>query len=115
MKQKKVLKGMTLIEVLIAMVVMVVSASMLVLCAVSIFNSVRTSKSVVNKVNEQASVAENKAVIVPYETGQDIELQIVGDANSYTMKVDKFEVPTTQAPNDQHSGNFRYFVPVSGT
>lgn len=115
MKKKKTFKGMTLIEVIIAMVVMVVASALLVLGAVSIINNTRTARRVVNKVNEQAPVVENEAVVSAYVTGENLELQIVGAAEEYTLQVDKFEAPTTQAPEDERSGNLRYFRPVSGT
>ena len=106
---------MTLMEVIIAMVVMVIASSLLVVSAVSIINNTRTARRVVNKVNEQAPVVENEAVVSAYVTEEELKLQIVGAAAEYTLKVDKFEAPTTQAPEDERSGNLRYFKPVSGT
>ena len=105
MKKKKTFKGMTLMEVIIAMVVMVIASSLLVVSAVSIINNTRTARRVV----------KNEAVVSAYVTEEELKLQIVGAAAEYTLKVDKFEAPTTQAPEDERSGNLRYFKPVSGT
>ncbi|MDO5148948.1 MAG: prepilin-type N-terminal cleavage/methylation domain-containing protein [Oscillospiraceae bacterium] len=110
MKKKKKLKGMTLMEVIIAMVVMVICASMLVEAAICVVNNTRTARTVIVKVDEQAPGVENRTVGTPYETGAVLQLQYNG---VHTIPVDKYEAPTTQVSDIQKSGNMKYFMPVT--
>lgn len=111
MKKKK-LKGMTLLEVIIAMVVMVICATLLVQSAVSVVYNTRTARNVISKVDEQASPVENRTVPTAYVTGDKIKLTYNG---TYYVAVDKYEAPTTQAPDHERSGNMKYFEPAVTT
>lgn len=59
--KKSTLKGMTLIEVLIAMVVLAVVAAMVATAGMSIVANLRTSKSVIEKVNYQSDYVSKHA------------------------------------------------------
>lgn len=107
MKKKK-LKGMTLMEIIIAMVVLVICATMIVQAAVIVVNNTRTARTVIVKVDEQSPVIENRNVPVPYETNAVLELE-----GGFTVPIDKYEAPTTQASESQRAGNMKYFRPVT--
>lgn len=53
-KNRKSLKGMTLLEIIIAMVVLVVMSTLIAEAGVGVVNNVRASKSVIEKVNYQS-------------------------------------------------------------
>lgn len=53
-KEKKSLKGMTLLEIIIAMVVLVIISTLIAEAGVGVVNNVRASKSVIEKVNYQS-------------------------------------------------------------
>ena len=52
--RKKTLKGMTLMEIIIAMVVLVIISSLIAEAGVGVVNNVRASKSVIENVNYQS-------------------------------------------------------------
>lgn len=109
------LKGMTLMEVIIAMVVMVICASILVIGATAVVNNTRTARHVITKVDEQAPDVENHpAAITAYETGAALNISFNGAAGN-AIPIDKFEAPTTQVSSDQACGNLKYFEPVPVT
>ncbi len=110
MKNKKKLKGMTLLEIIVAMVVMVICATMLVEAAICVINNTKTAKTVIVKVDEQAPAVENRAVVTAYETNAVLQLRF---NNVYTVPIDKYEAPTTQPSEEQRAGNMKYFVPVT--
>ena len=108
---KKKLKGMTLMEIIIAMAVLIIIAGILVESAVAVVNNVRVSKSVVRTVNIQAPEVENRDVLTPYVTGDVINL--TGDGLSpANISVDKYEATVTLPDGEQRSGNMKYFVPA---
>lgn len=110
MKKKK-LKGMTLMEVIIAMVIMAICGSLLVEACVCVVNNTRTARRVTSKVDEQATVIENRPdEVTAYQEKDTIELKM-GAQPAVTMVVDKFEAPTTQVSEEQRAGNLKYFVP----
>lgn len=115
MKIKK-LKGMTLMEIIIAMTVMVICGTILAMACVSVVNNTRTARHVTTKVNEQATVVENRdPSITAYQEADQLHFQIHGGSAAADIGIDKFEAPTTQAPEDQRSGNLRYFRPTPVT
>lgn len=59
--RKKNFKGMTLIEVIIAMVVLVLVSTMIAMAASGIVSNVRASKSVIEKVNYQSKYITGSA------------------------------------------------------
>ena len=111
MKRKK-FKGMTLMEIIIAMAVMVIVAGILVQAAVVVINNVRISKTVVTTVNVQSPEVENQTVITPYKEDDTINLTGAG-LSSASIKVDKYQATVTMSADDQRSGNLKYFVPAS--
>lgn len=110
MKKKK-LKGMTLMEIIVAMAVMIITAGILVECGIAVVNNVRVSKTVVRTVNQQAPEIENKAVPSPYIEGDAISLSGAG-LTPCTIPVDKYQATVTLSPDEQRSGNMKYFVPA---
>ena len=113
MKKKK-LKGMTLMEIIIAMVVMAICGSLLVEACVCVVNNTRTARRVTSKVDEQASDVVNRPpAITAYEEGANLHLSFGGSSGDIT--IDKFEAPTTQVSDEQKAGNLKYFkaVPVT--
>lgn len=107
MKKKK-LKGMTLMEVIVAMVVMAICGSLLVEACVCVVTNTRTARTVISKVDEQSTDVENRrSSITPYEEGATLHIEYNGhDGN---IAIDKFEAPTVQTPEEQKSGNLKYF------
>lgn len=110
MKKKK-LKGMTLMEIIIAMAVMIIIAGILVESAVAVVNNVRISKNVVSTVNVQAPEVENRDVATPYVTGDVINLTGAG-LRPANIAVDKYEATVTLPAGEQRSGNMKYFEPA---
>lgn len=107
MKKKK-LKGMTLMEVIVAMVVMAICGSLLVEACVCVVTNTRTARTVISKVDEQATDVENRqASITAYEEGATLNIEYNGHPGN--IVIDKFEAPTTQVAEDQKSGNLKYF------
>lgn len=66
--RKKTLKGMTLMEIIIAMVVLVIISSLIAEAGVGVVNNVRASKSVIEKVNYQSK----------YITGHSTKFDAIG-------------------------------------
>lgn len=60
-KHNNVLKGMTLIEVIIAMVILVIGSSMIAVAASGVVSNVRASKSVIEKINYQSKYITGSA------------------------------------------------------
>ncbi len=110
MKKKK-LKGMTLMEIIVAMAVMIITAGILVECGVAVINNMRVSRTVITTVNQQAPEVENRSVADPYVTGDTIRLSGAG-LRSCNVMIDKYEATVTMAPDEQRSGNMKYFVPA---
>lgn len=107
---RRKIKGMTLIEVILAMVILVIVASLVVQAAVGIISNVRTSKSVVQKVNYQQSfITSNNANL---NGGLSFKIQ-TGSKTSKDINVQVFEAPTDPAAlykNYDKAGNLKYFV-----
>lgn len=108
--KKRFFKGMTLMEIIIAMTVMVICGTILAMACVSVVNNTRTARHVTSKVNEQATVVENRdPAITAYRESDPLHLQIDGGGGSADINIDRYEAPTTQSPDDERSGNLRYF------
>lgn len=110
MKKKK-LKGMTLMEIIVAMAVLIITSGILVECGVAVVNNVRVSRTVVTTVNQQAPEIENRRVATPYAADNTIHLSGAG-LPGVDIHVDKYEATVTMAPDEQRSGNMKYFVPA---
>lgn len=106
-KKKKVFKGMSLIEVIVAMVVLVIVAALVAQVASGIVSNVRTSKSVVKKVNYQQSfVTSTNGALSGSVT---FKLEESG-CKDITAKL--YEAPTDPAAlykNYDKAGNLKYF------
>jgi prepilin-type N-terminal cleavage/methylation domain-containing protein len=114
--KKKSLKGMTLMEIIIAMTVMVICGTILALACMSVVTNTRVARHVTTKVNEQATVVENRdPSITAYHEADQLNFQIHGGGASANIGVDKYEAPTTQSPDEENSGNLRYFRPTPVT
>lgn len=112
MKKKKALKGMTLMEIIIAMLVMVICGAILVEACVSVVTNTRTARTVISKVDEQAAVIENRpSTVTAYEEGASLSISYNG-ASGNPILIDKFEAPTTQVAEQSRSGNLKYFEPA---
>ncbi len=113
MKKKK-LKGMTLMEIIIAMVIMTICGMLLVEAAVCVVNNTRTARRVTSKVDEQAAdVANRPTHITAYEEGDTLRLEYGGEHGD--IVIDKFEAPTTQVSEEQKADNLKYFIAVPVT
>ena len=107
---------MTLMEIIIAMTVMVICGTILAMACVSVVNNTRTARNVTSKVNEQATVVENRdPSITAYREADPLQLRISTGGGSASIGIDKYEAPTTQTPDDERSGNLRYFRPTPVT
>ncbi|MBR6598710.1 MAG: prepilin-type N-terminal cleavage/methylation domain-containing protein [Oscillospiraceae bacterium] len=73
-QNKKKLKGMTLLEVVVAIAVFAVAATLLVEAGLSVIYNVRSSKNLVKKVNYQS-----KIVAARPDPGVDSDITEVGD------------------------------------
>lgn len=110
MKRKK-LKGMTLMEIIIAMAVLIIVAGILVESAVVVINNIRISKNVVNTVNIQAPETENHQVVDSYDTAV---LELRGASlTPADLTIDKYQATVTLPADSQRSGNLKYFLIVT--
>lgn len=111
------LRGMTLLEVIVAMVILVIGTTMVATGASSVVQNVRTSRHVVSKVNEQVGAVENRRVAGARmdDTGAlvtgHIHLSYAGTPGD--LFVEQFDAPTTQVPADQRVGDLKYFANVT--
>ena len=111
--KKATLKGMTLIEVIIAMVVLAVLAAMIATAGSSIVSNLRTSKSVIEKVNYQSDyVAKRDGTATT-----DIQISLASDAAGMNALGNSISVKVFEAPEDadaiyqgyDRAGNLKYF------
>lgn len=114
-RRKRPLKGMTLMEVIIAMVVLVILASLCVEAAVGIISNVRTSKSVVQKVNYQSSFVTarsgSSSGTLSFKLVDDKGSEILADEENISVNI--FEAPVDPAgkyKDYDKAGNLKYFV-----
>lgn len=111
--KKATLKGMTLIEILIAMVVLAVLAAMVATAGMSIVSNMRTSKSVIEKVNYQSDyVARHDGT-----SATDIKISLASDEAGVNVVGNSISVKVFEAPEDadalyknyDKAGNLKYF------
>lgn len=106
---KKKLKGMTLMEIVVAMAVLMVISLMLVIgCEAAVVNA-RISKRVSDKSATQAPVAATRNA----DNGDRVEATIGLEASSGgkgDLNVYSYEVKTGEDPLNDRSGNYHYFV-----
>lgn len=104
-KMKKSLKGMTLMEIIVAMVIFSVTALILVQGAIASYKSTSQTRELVKKINYQAPIADRMPEVSTYDV-ENIQVQVVG-GGSHNFDVKKYEVEP--AETGQPAGNFRYF------
>lgn len=102
-KNKLSLKGMTLMEVIIAIAVMALIGMIVAMAGVSAIHNLRIAKNVSDKNAAQSPYASAKIGADP--TGQ-MTLDLNGGAGHLT--VDTFEVKVNETTGDR-VGNYRYF------
>lgn len=120
-KKKKSFKGMTLIEILVAMVVLVVTASMIAVAGASVVYNMRATQSLIHKVNYEGKYVASKS----RDTGDDKPMNATvktgvikldpdkGSANDIDIKI--YEA-NPDPSNDvlykdaDHAGNLKHFV-----
>lgn len=115
-KKRRSLKGMTLMECIIAMVVLVILASLVAESAVGIVSNLRTSKSVVEKVNYQSHFVSSRSGA----NTNNINFTLVDGSgaslpDSHPISVQVFESPedpAAQYADYDKAGNLKYFVHV---
>ena len=103
MKKKLSLKGMTLMEVIIAIAVMAILGMIVAMAGVSAIYNLRIAKNVSDKNAVQSPYASAKIGADP--TGQ---MTIVLDGGTVNLTVDTFEVKENETTGDR-VGNYRYF------
>lgn len=102
-KKKKSLKGMTLMECIVAIAVLGALGMLVVLGAVSAVSNMRAAHSVSEKNAAQSPYASSK--LNANSTGS---MTFYLDGTDGHMTVDKFEVQQHQSTDDK-VGNYRYF------
>lgn len=124
---KRKLKGMTLLEIIIAMVVMVICGTLIAETAVGVINMTKTSRTVINTVNSQCANVERRDSVGSVEmTGGSDSISISCGATSGSLDVKKFHAPavteivvstgedgseiSSAREIDSKSGDLKYFV-----
>ncbi len=113
MKSKK-LKGMTLMEIIISMVIFSVSALILVQGAISVYYSMRKTRKLVKKINYQAPIADrmnDSGTEINNISSTSIPPVFVLSANgkNYSIEVDEYQVNPNTTELNQPAGDFKYF------
>ena len=110
-QNKKKLKGMTLLEVVVAIAVFAVAATLLVEAGLSVIYNVRSSKNLVKKVNYQS-----KIVAARPDPGVDSDITEVGDMVLSLDAVGFSGAPVLSVKGypvelyEDVAGNLKYFV-----
>ncbi len=108
--KKSKLKGMTLAEIVVSMVIFTISATILVTGAISVYNMIRRTRTLNRKLNYQTPIADKMLQNSPTVTGIDavdsISIQLP-TGESYDADVRGFEVIPNEA--EQPAGNLKYF------
>lgn len=100
---KKKLKGMTLVEVLVALAVFSVISALLASACAGVCNIVRKTDRLNKKISDEAPKAEQRqGTTLPPDT---IEIAIGGSI--YTVPVEKYVVDDSTGIDD--GGDFKYF------
>lgn len=110
-KKRRSLKGMTLVEVVVSMLLIVILAAMLVTAVTSAVLHMRTAKKVSDKTATQAPYAASHSV---GEADGTMVLSFKHGVAEGNMTVDKYYIKQGESI-DEKSGNFRYFEYVEVT
>jgi prepilin-type N-terminal cleavage/methylation domain-containing protein len=119
--EDKKIKGMTLIEVIIAMVVLVLMSTMVAMAASGVVTNVRTSKSVIEKVNYQSKyiTGTEKKYVADDGGGGTVEKNMnktslsfslqdsSGGALGNTINADVYEAPGMADAIDYADGTYK--------
>ncbi len=111
--KKSKLKGMTLAEIVVSMVVFTVSATILVTGAISVYKMISSTRKLTQKINYQVPVADKMLKASPTVTDVTVnnsfsEIQIqLPNGVSYAANVEGFEV--VPEIENQPAGNLKYF------
>lgn len=118
-KNKKNLKGTTLLEVVIAIAVFAIAATLLVEAGLSVIYNVRSSRNIVKKVNYQSKIVACK----PTSTSADIidngemtlSLTVEGDSCVGSVTVNGYEAITEKDDEgnpkyEDVAGNLKFFT-----
>lgn len=106
---KKKLKGMTLVEVLVALAVFTIISALLASACAGICNIVRKTDRLNKKISNEAPEAEqrNGGALVTQPDGSTDSIEIkIGD-KTYTVPVEKYVVTDESGIDD--GGDFKYF------
>lgn len=119
-KNKKSLKGMTLLEVVIAIAVFAIAATLLVEAGLSIIYNVRSSRNLVKKVNFQSQIVACKPDPTTstdiVDTGtMNIELSTYGFTDVKPIEVKKYQAITEKDVDgnpiyEDVAGNLKFFT-----
>lgn len=116
--EKKVLKGMTLLEIIISMVILVIISTLVAEAGSGVVTNVRTSKSVIEKVNYQSryiSASEKKYTDVDGNE-KDLNKSTVsfrlsdatsGSALGNPISADVYEAPGMEDAIDYKDGTYK--------
>jgi len=118
-KNKKHLKGMTLLEVVIAIAVFAIAATLLVEAGLSVIYNVKSSRNLVKKVNYQSKIVAYKpdsgsSDIVSTGT-MDLKLSTDGFTDIKTIEVKKYQAITEKDADkkpiyEDVAGNLKFFT-----
>lgn len=99
-------------ECIIAMVVMVICATILAMAALSVVNHTRTAKYVTAKVNEQSDSIDNRTAPERKDAeGNQIKTTItLSYGDDYSINIKEYEASTTLTGFKERAGNMKYFV-----
>ena len=106
-KKKLSLKGMTLMECIIAIAVMAIISMIVVMAGVSAVHNLRIAHNVSEKNAKQSPYASAK--LNAEKTG-DMTIDLNGGTGH--LNVETYEIKQDEDPGDR-VGNYRYFVAVS--
>ncbi|MBQ7131900.1 MAG: prepilin-type N-terminal cleavage/methylation domain-containing protein [Oscillospiraceae bacterium] len=105
--RKARLKGMTLVEVIVALAVFTIMTSAMALCAGSVSKIVTENIFFNRKMNEQRVIVDNMQDVGD-ENVADVKMQITLQSTSYTLNTAK----NTAEENHCNNGlNFKYLKP----
>lgn len=106
---KKKLKGMTLVEVLVALAVFTIISALLASACAGVCNIVRKTDRLNKKISEEAPKAEQRkdGTLVTQPGGSAYSMEIVINGNTYTVPVEKYVVTDSFGIDD--GGDFKYF------
>jgi len=108
--KKSKLKGMTLAEIVVSMVIFAISATILVTGAISVYSIIRKTRTLNRKLNYQTPIADkmlqNSPTVTEINAVDSIIIQLP-NGDSYNADVKGFEVVPEET--SQPAGNLKYF------